>query len=265
MTVYATTTVYEGLDLLPHWLDHYRKLGVDEIFVAAGHRKHNNHWVVRAAQEACARFSAKVFPFEYTVCHDDNNLAVRKVLFSELPEDTWILHADLDEFHTYPVHLLDMIESMESRKMNALIGTILDRVAEDGSLPKVQAEPDIGSQFPLGCTLTKAFWGGTICKIVLCRKRVQMDGSQSRLIGDGRKEPHIWDGSCVSHHFRWTDELVERSRWRVRAKQYGPGYRNEVQRFLNLWDRDHKLPIDDPKANTRTIGSLVYPPRTIKI
>jgi len=62
---YAITQIYDGLDLLPHWLDHYAKLGIDEFLLAVGKKPSDSNADTTEAEvrRLCSAYPATVFPF----------------------------------------------------------------------------------------------------------------------------------------------------------------------------------------------------------
>lgn len=266
--IYATTTFYEGFDLLPHWLKHYTKLGVDRILVLFGVRQGQEEMSAdahRQVTELCRHFPAGVHPFTYDAYRCTRNVPLRKWILAEAgaTETDWVVYADLDEFYSYPSHLRDIIEDLESEKTHAVRGEILDRVSENGELTAIQPNPDLGTQYPLGCKVTGPLCHGGTSKIMLCRATVNVDGAQA-VITKHKDTTAVTGlrGRCVAHHFRWTASLKDRLMRRLEDSAIGPGYRREIRVAMDSILQVGRVPIENTKLRTRHLGALTYPKQT---
>lgn len=272
--IYALTTVYEGLELLPHFLDHYTRLGVDEILVAVGYRhdedflsgRHTARNILPQAISMCRGFPARAYPFTYDQYSVRLNAPLRRAIKAEagVQPDDWCLHADLDEFYTFPAPLRDIIRMMEVKNDWALAGWIIDRVAHDGSLPAIKPTPSIGEQFPIGCDLTGRLLRANVRKIMLCRGRVRVNGSHDNTenayfdrVPIGKK------GDYIAHHFKWNASLEKRLRTRIAESGIGEVYRRECNDLISYWEKHGRLPVDDPAYGGREMGCLTYPAETV--
>lgn len=265
--IYAFTTVFDDYDLLPHWCEHYRRLGVDDVVVAVGYRHDEDlnrgvWWrrcIVPDVIDICRPFDARVFVFthcDYDACVNDV-IRPRINEWLKLNEDDWCIYADLDEFYTYPAPIKDIAAAMEEHNDWAIEGRIIDRVVEDGSLPPVLETPQIGLQYPIGCDLTGQWIRANTRKIVLCRARVIVNSAHDNTRNAYFHIHRIGTlADYQAHHFRWTQRLIERLRRRV----YSPGiadiYRAELKRFLDYWDMHRRLPVES--YNPRYLGAFEY-------
>lgn len=268
--IFALTTVYGGLDLLPHFLEHYTKLGVDEILVAVGIRTGNQpeENITSKVFKICRDYPTRMFPFSYDKYSCQNNLEWRKNMKVEagVKPDDWCLHADLDEFYTFPAALSDVIREMEAANDWAVRGFILDRVARDGSLPPIEKETSIWDQFPIGCHITGPFLHANTQKIMLCRGKVWVNGPHDDTKGAYNTRIPVGDAKdYIAHHFRWNANLLKQIDSRLEENNVGPKYNSELKAFRTHWNEYHRLPIDLPKVKAKEVGSFFYQKKNVDV
>lgn len=267
-TIFAITTIYGcGLDLLPHWLEHYTRLGVDQILLAIGFTPAQNFLkgdqcadnILPRAIAIVRSYPVTVYPF----CYDEYHTIYMQDIRGRVKEyagvrlDDWVLHADLDEFYEFPVPLRELIREMEDKNDWAIHGHILDRVAADGSLAKVVPDCNIGEQFPIGCRLTGRVFGANTRKIMLCRGRVRVNPGNHNTFNARFGRCPIGDQSqYIAHHFRWTDTLIPRLRSRLLGNGIGKPYRAEIKRFFAYWEKHGKIDLTDPRIDATYYGPL---------
>lgn len=270
--IYALTTIYEGIELLPHFLRHYTRLGVDEIFVAVGIRRNTDFLldeappgnIAAAVIDVCRDFPTRVYPFSYDqYATNPQNEPLRRRIKAEAgvrPND-WCIHADLDEFYTFPTRLRDITDEMEKRNDWALAGWLIDRTTRDGTMPPILAAPSIGEQFPWGCHLTDRLLNANIRRIMLCRGKVRVNGSHDdtenayfESVPIGNKEDY------VCHHFKWCESLQQRIRQRLAESGIRPIYRRECEDLMKTLNNG-RLPVDDPAYGGCEMGRIAYPDR----
>lgn len=269
-TIFAITTIYEcGLDLLPHWLEHYTRLGADQILLVIGFTPAQNFLkgnqyagnILPRAISIARRYPATVFPFCYDEYHTIYTQYIRERVkeYAGVRQDDWVLHADLDEFYEFPVPLRELIREMEDKNDWALHGRILDRVAADGSLAKVSPDRNIGEQFPIGCRLTGRVFGANTRKIMLCRGRVRVNAAHDNTFNARFQRCPIGDQSqYIAHHFRWTDTLIPKLRSRLLSNGVGKPYRAEIERFFAYWKKHGKIDLTNPRIAATYYGPLKY-------
>jgi Glycosyl transferase family 2 len=153
--VHAIVSVYDTVDLLPHFLSHYAALGVHRLYVLVRSAERGD--LYHAARQASAGHPASVYWFAARVFADSNKAGAEQQVLEEngvLP-DEYVMHLDLDEFQEYPAPLSVIVREMNAHNDWALRGWIVDRVAEDGRLAPIRRAPSIGEQFPIGCAVSE--------------------------------------------------------------------------------------------------------------
>lgn len=136
---------------LPHFIQHYRDLGIPPSQM---------HILLNTADAASPRLAAAkailaeagvedVRPWiaDYT---SDSMWAQRRQLQQDVakPGD-WIVSADVDEHHQYPAPLQEICGYCLSKGYNCVQGFLIDRLAENGELVEVSNTPELSSQFPV--------------------------------------------------------------------------------------------------------------------
>jgi hypothetical protein len=258
--VFAVVSLYDNVELLPHFLTHYTRLGVQKILVAVRSRQCDD--LYEAAQRHAEGFPARVCWFASERFADSDKSEVEQSLLRSngLEADDYVMHLDLDEFQEYPAQLAEIVRVMNERDDWALRGWILDRIAADGTLAPVCPAPSIGEQFPVGCDLTSALLGGWTQKIVLCRGRVQLQG------GVRHDTCNAWYDAVpvgrghdyVVHHFKWTHGRDQLLRTRLSEAAIGPAYANECRRFLEYFKSHGRIDLSDTTLRARSLGALPY-------
>jgi hypothetical protein len=259
--VFAVVSIYDNPGLIPHFLEHYTRLGVHQILAVV--RTPDRGELYDVALAYSRPYPATVFWVATDRFADSNKAEVEQALLREngLEPDDYVMHLDLDEFQEYPAPLAEVVRLMNDADDWALRGWILDRVAEDGSLAPVCSTPSIGEQFPIGCDLTAVVLGGWTQKIVLCRGRVQLQGGVRHdtcnawydRVPVGRPDQYL------VHHFKWLRGLDQRLRNRLATAAIGPAYERECRRFLGYFECSERIDVYDLAIRPRRLGALTYP------
>lgn len=248
--VFAVVTAYDHADLLPHFLDHYTRLGVTRTLVSARSEE------VRDAAEALARhYPADVThtPADFFADSDKADVEERILAAHGLDEDDWLMRLDLDEFHEYPAPLADVVREMNAHDDWALRGWIVDRVAADGRLAPVAPAPSIWAQFPVVASITGALLHASTQEIMLCRRRVRLKGGVKHDTENAYYDrvPFGERGQYRVHHFKWLEGLDRRLEHRLATAAIGDVYRAECERFLAYYRERGRIDLADPRLDAR--------------
>jgi hypothetical protein len=189
--------VYGRIDLLPYFLKYYSSLGVSQFVCGLYDGKKNPSYEqilsFRSQYRLIVRPSVDSTLATYNPVTEAHGLNVIRMEF--MPHYPWYAIADLDEFHCFSGKSLPKVAlQAESLACDAVHGVFVDRIAADGSFPKISGILD--DVFPLACNLTHCF-GGCCRKIVLARSRVKISSGHHRANG------RIWYNAAEVHHFKW--------------------------------------------------------------
>lgn len=134
-------------NLLHHFLDYYKKLGVTKwaITLHVGIRKELNN--LEAFENILSQYE---IPYEVWIEEfDTHKREERHNIFVQDQKDTsWIFGVDLDEFVDFPCAIPEYLEQLSNLGYNCLCGRLIDRVDAQGILKYVEKGVSIEEQFP---------------------------------------------------------------------------------------------------------------------
>jgi hypothetical protein len=188
------------LEILPHFLEHYSRIGVD-LFVCALHGQHQDE-----ALRLLSGYPFKVVvdfgmqPFAEELARQWERLANEARRRHALAGE-WCLFADVDEFHEYPPGFLASLEP----RVNTVKGWWVERLAtSDGQLLPCLPGGNIGQQFPF--TTQKVFCGLSQ-KVMAVRADLDLIFGYHAVMGGG-DAPVLAANRLRVHHFRWNDRTA---------------------------------------------------------
>ena len=210
-----------GLELLPHFINHYQKY-VDEIHIVAYRselhptidfdiddiiQNYNNIQIVKSVYH-------RVFDWEkVTKLYNQTT--------SKYKNDWWVV-ADIDEFHLYPNNdLKKLVWDCEENGWDIVRGGFIDRIGKEGTFPKINETEDIWKQFPNMGFFRYPMSGACPNKICVMRGWVELTNGQHYVNIDGHTT-WKWQGwghpliapidthSVQVHHFKWDVSCIER-------------------------------------------------------
>ncbi|EKE43380.1 hypothetical protein OCGS_2512 [Oceaniovalibus guishaninsula JLT2003] len=153
--------VAHDLPLLPHWLDHYLRLGVDPArIVVILNAETDAAPGLDTARAMLARAGTRD-PVLWIAPYTSGAMWERRgaVQQAVCPPSDWAVHADVDEFHHWPEPLHACLARAEALGANCIQGPMIDRLAPGGRLAPVAASPGILDQFPIRAEVMRAVGG----------------------------------------------------------------------------------------------------------
>ena len=264
------------LPLLPHFLEHYLKLGI---------KPENYENNLRKAQKVLEKYdiqSSDLWLEEYESVEKWSR--VDRLLSENTSADDWIIHPDFDEFHQYPDSLEKVLFDFEKRGINAAQGVLVDRVAPGGIIAKVKDGINIFDQFPIKTNFAKLLYISGV-KLMIYRANMRANNGSGQihnkckkvvnypygrnsldkfnfvknLVGDfddlnrvfveGEYESNIdsWkkledDFGFLVHHFKWTGQVIEKLEQRVETyKRLNRAQWFQSQNFLDYFRKNNKI------------------------
>jgi hypothetical protein len=255
MRFYCATTLRNGpVDLLPHWLKHYLRLGVDQIVLC----------VLREGMEAqLDQIHAAIagLPVRVHLFSDWTDERQQQVLRNSLDDigcrgEDWVVHADLDELNEFPCPIDELALAMEKAGRTAVHGNFIDRVSVDGRFVAAQPTPSLAEQYPIECQLTDRILQGFTEKIMLARHEVWISGGHHK--AGAFSGGHVigqWQDYRV-HHFKWRAGVLERLRWALaNVASADSQWGRETGRLLEFVGSGGRIPVEDPRLESRLVGS----------
>jgi hypothetical protein len=257
--VFGIVSIYDHVELLPHFLDHYGRIGVREMFLSV-----RNEQVRPQAEEYVKELGFGCVFYAPTDVFDDSDkvdIEERILAAQKLDQDDYILHLDLDEFHQYPAALSEIVAEMNYHNDWAVAGLMADHVAADGRLRTVTRNPSIWEQFPIIIDLSANVLLACTTKIMICRKRVRLKGGGRHSTENVPSDRKPIPGDYIVHHFKWLEGLDDRIKHRLKCDTLVGLYRDECLRFLDFYKRcGGNFDLSDQNLNART---LFHPQTTI--
>ena len=165
-------TDFNGSALIPHFLSHYRALGVQDnkMFLDL----HHDPALPDVALSQCRDLlgatgvHTRLLVQEYTPELQDLAMLSALSLVPMHPED-WVIVVDLDEFLVFDGadDVYEVIDLMAAEQSTYAIGEMLDRVAPRGDLSQISNDTVIWDQFPLVCPVVSGVSKGLPFKVTI--------------------------------------------------------------------------------------------------
>mmetsp|Transcript_34321 Transcript_34321/g.76766 ORF Transcript_34321/g.76766 Transcript_34321/m.76766 type:complete len:767 (+) Transcript_34321:2-2302(+) len=163
-------------DLLEHFLDHYRSLGVDltartHILI---HKKDEQS--LQEMLRVLESFGVKNINVTDSYKSREKKAAVNLWLAS-LPEDSWALYPDSDEFFSFPCSMQGLIDD----GIDAFRGEMMERLGEGYILPALRPLPKrISEQYSISCPYRKNLMQGNWANKYMLIKARDAEGKVRR-------------------------------------------------------------------------------------
>jgi len=194
-------------DLIPHFAKHYANFNIYAVV--------NNYDCEPGMLETLKEYNFNILNVtdDYETVKD-NVKKLKYYIKKIIKPKEWFVVADPDEFHEFPIPIHQIIEYCEKNKIRCHKGKFVDRLAKDGSIPKIKPHVPIEEQFPIQCDTAKLHLGHVRgrnqIKVVLIK-------------GPYFNSPHKHKNSCLHfpvkvHHYKWNNNSV--SRLKHRAEMY---------------------------------------------
>lgn len=271
LRLFSCLGVQKDLALAGHFLDHYTRLGVepDRIHIIL-HADREDASELDQAREVLSAYGAQ--PAElWTGPYTSGELwARRQALQARIADEhDWVLSADIDEFHEYPLELERFLAACEKDGVTAIQGPLIDRLAPGGKLAPVDPDNPLQPQFPIEadvmCPIGKIPGEndatGTV-KLMAFKARILPGlGGHNPLPGPGIvfaagqalasfaeiKDPDFrFNHPVTVHHFKWTEGVMEHIEQRLDtpgASRAGSRYGQRILAYLKA--NDGRIRLDD--------------------
>jgi len=155
--------------MMAHWLVHYANAGVRLATHAhvTIHEDFSSSSVIHAARRVLEMHDVR--DMQLLSSMNANKLEGIKLerlnaFIRGLPTDAWLIFADIDEFFSYPCDILARLHRTYDRfgrRRRAVCTLMQDRLAIDGSLPRVKPQPSIFEQYSM-CAKMRGLGAGLI-------------------------------------------------------------------------------------------------------
>jgi hypothetical protein len=222
------SVIGHGVNLIPHFIDHYSKY-VDEIqFVVYQSPIHPT--LINDVKEAIKdhKHVKIVKTIENTEFDWGKVTALYNLMKSKNPNDWWVI-ADIDEFHLYPNDDLKiLITNCDKYGWDLVRGGFIDRIGPEGTFSILEPNTNIFNQFPNAGFFRHPMSKACPNKICVIKGYVELTDGQhyAKIDGyttwkwQGWNHPLINPHSYVQvHHFKWDSSSIERIKAVADVKQ----------------------------------------------
>lgn len=210
--------VSSGAHLLGHFLQHYRRLGVDE-FILVLHAEASDS---RAEDMIDIMARHGITPrLQITEFNTRLKLERYRALVGEYcqPED-WVVYADMDEFHAYPSAIHELLAGCDAAGYRFVRGRMRDRLAAGGQLQPMQTSRSLWEQYPFRASVTARIRQGWDLKVCAAKADVIFDEGGMHCLAYGHDRLRNYQltyldssgfpGLVDIDHFAWDDTLLTR-------------------------------------------------------
>jgi hypothetical protein len=215
------SVIGHGVDLIPHFVNHYSKY-VDEI-----------NFIVYQSQ-----ISPNLIDEVKTKIKNYNNIKIIKTIEDRIFDwekvtqlynfgkskhsDSWWVVADIDEFHLYPNEdLKKLISDCDDNGWELVRGGFIDRIGPNGEFSELKEDEHIFEQFPNMGFFRYPMSQACPNKVCVMKGHIELTPGQhyAKINGQttwrwqGWNHPLINPNSYVQvHHFKWDKTSIERVR-----------------------------------------------------
>ncbi len=202
----------DNCDMLPHFIDHYRDLGVDEFHIILHAPPGKDDFRAEALRIMTEKGIAPAQIYEGGW---DSRISTNLIngLKTQYPDD-WFIVADSDELQIYEKPLRDVIKSAHDNGQTYITGSFVDRVSADGSMKAINHQSSIWEQFPHAGFVSFPLSGAMPYKITACKGNVILSQGQHGVLVPESQWPVTGTVEAQVHHFKWNknvyDNLVSR-------------------------------------------------------
>ncbi len=247
-----------NLNLLYHFFDFYKRHGVAEFYIILQSNSGDKNRVAEA-RNILREFNITE---KFTWMDDYHSPQLYRYLrraAADMRKTDWMIPADLDEFHNFPVPAKEFLKECDTRGINCVKGRLLDKVAKDGELKTIKKGIPIDRQFPFCADITKELAKGNTGKITAFKKPlIPGEGHHSIFKKKWRAAYH--EQMIDSHHFKWDSlapfRLEKRYRYYSEKKIGWYGESERVYRYLETYKK-----IMPGHFTLRQVNPLFYPLR----
>jgi hypothetical protein len=215
------TVIGHGLDLIPHFINHYQTY-VDEIHIVCYNSKIYPNISTDVKNIIANYNNVKIVKEIYHLSFDWEKVTD---LYNEIkltyPNDWWVV-ADIDEFHLYPNdNLQQLISNCENNSWDIVRGGFIDRLGPNGEFSQITNHTSIWAQFPNMGFFRYPMSGACPNKISVMKGYVQLTNGQHYANINGHTTWR-WQGwhhpliapidpySVQVHHFKWDESAANR-------------------------------------------------------
>lgn len=228
------TSVFDDERLLPYFLDHYARAGIDAFYVVASSEFHS---AVSSLGSANPITVSKVDWPAMSESFSRGELATRvlgTLRTGHQGEDEWAVIVDLDEFVDFGEGIEPLIARAEREGANVVKGVMYDRFSADGLTVDPLDGSTLDETYPVRSRFIRTVMLGCDDKAVLVKGRLEgvPSAEHHELIGERASSDVL-----SIEHFKWTAGSVDRLRDRCRKlRELGTDWWIEYARAVEHYE-----------------------------
>lgn len=266
--LFLVVTVGPDVRLLDRFVRHYKKEGIDEFLIIV-HTGNNQKYMdgrYRAVYDILQPHGIEpVVSWSGNFTETEKQQKERLVVETKCRLQDWVVYADLDEFHhheTLPV--AELVKIANDEGLDFISGRLLDRVAPDGSLARIDDDSELAELFPCSGFLTRKLLKAWDWKIVAAKATCNVGGGHHILLQKKRNPinrelkpfPYKFtidrNSDIQIHHFKWDSEFFARIRNILSSRDKSlEAWRKETWRFLKHYKKHGRIDVSDPRFQFR--------------
>ena len=218
----VVTVIGHGLELLPHFLNHYKF--ADEINIVV----YESHMAPNLANQIKHQIqfhkNAKIVEILHGSVFDWNKVTqLYNAIKTQHPDDWWIV-ADIDELQIYPHGDPNItINECDRNGWEMVRGGFIDRVGINGKFPMITPNKSLFAQFPMMGFFRYPLSKACPNKVSMMKGYIEITSGQHYAKIDGHTT-WKWQGwnhpliapyrewSVQVHHFKWDSTCLDRIR-----------------------------------------------------
>ena len=207
LKIYLRTTVGcdRDLPLLVPFIEYYRNLGVTDFrFVV--HSGDEGSSLQEARRRLVDQGLQPALIWITGSWNTGDNAQRHRRVVEDLPDEAWIVSADIDEFHEFPCKLPEFVACLEKQGVDVVKGRLVERVRADFRLKPYQVQKNLFAQFPVQTT----FGIGNPGKVVLHRKWIRTTPGHHSYEGDANHSVTEYCHVLKVMHFKWYEGVLKK-------------------------------------------------------
>ena len=263
------TVIGHGVNLLPHFIEHYQK-HVDEINIAVYETElHPNlteeiNEVIKNYEKVNVVITVQERVFDWEKVTQLYNFVKSK------RKDSWYVIADIDEFHLYPNDSLHkLIYDCQENNWDIVRGGFIDRIGQGGEFSELVDNISIWEQFPNAGFFRYPMSNACPNKICVVKGYVEITSGQhyAKINGQttwrwqGWNHPQIAPTNKYSvqvHHFKWDKTVGDRIK-KVADIRKEYAYSTEyLKMYQAIRSNNFEIDINDGEFMIENIGENEY-------
>lgn len=240
------TSIENRIEILPHFVKHYIKLGIDKFIFCVWKGNKNDKWdeIIDVLKKADVDYVMEQSFDSALYCGKDDSYYQNFIRKKYIDDDEWYVICDMDEFQSIENYSTykNLLKDVKKEKCGYVGGILVDRVTNDGSIPKnLKVDENIFDQFPINHKMTYE-----VCK-GWCRKSMMQIGEFKIENGHHFCNSNSFSKQFLVYHFKWVGNIVEtlQRRHDYYTKLNLPWKNESKLAYTHIMENNGKIKISD--------------------